>query len=78
VGAISALAARGAKIRWLALYQAARWIYDHGRQAWENLEPRERQRLGELVRKSKGRRANLTDREREELWSLVKKTATGR
>ena len=30
-----------------------------------------------MVRKSKGRRANLTDRERDRLWKLVKKAATG-
>ena len=36
---------------------------------------RERERLGALLRKSKGRRSNLSARERDELWSLVKKAA---
>jgi hypothetical protein len=45
--------------------------------AWSNLEPRERERVGQLVRQSKGRRANLTQREFDELRSLVKKAAVG-
>jgi hypothetical protein len=76
-GGPTRLITRGRAIPWLALYQAAKWIYSHGRRAWENLEPGERDRIGELVRKSKGRRSNLTQRERDQLWSLVKKGATG-
>ena len=69
--------ARGRAIPWLALYESGRFVYRHGKRAWNNLEPRERERVGELVRKSKGRRSNLTDRERDELWTLVKKAGTG-
>jgi hypothetical protein len=68
---------RGKAIPWLALYQSGKWIYGHGRRAWNNLEPRERQRLGDLLRKSKGRRSNLSARERDQLLSLVKKGVTG-
>ena len=39
--------------------------------------PSERAEIGRMIRKSKGRRANLTDRERDRLWKLVKKAATG-
>jgi hypothetical protein len=74
-GGFSKLVARGRAVPWLALYESGRWIYGHGRRAWGNLEPAERGRLGELLRKSKGRRANLTAKERDELWSLVKKAA---
>jgi hypothetical protein len=76
-GGITRLFTRGRAIPWLALYQSGRWIYGHGRQAWQNLEPTQRERLGELVRKSKGRRSNLSTQERDELWSLVKKAAIG-
>jgi hypothetical protein len=42
-----------------------------------NLSPAERERLGQLLRKSKGRRSNLTEREQRRVWELVKKAATG-
>jgi hypothetical protein len=76
-GTVSKLIARGRTVQWLALYETARVAYGHGKRAWNNLEPAERESLGKLLRKSKGRRSNLTDRERDELWSLVKKAATG-
>ena len=76
-GGISRLFTRGKAIPWLALYESGRWIYGHGRRAWRNLESGERERLGALVRKSKGRRANLSGNERDELWALVKKAAVG-
>jgi hypothetical protein len=76
-GTASKLIARARTVRWLALYETARMVYGHGKRAWNNLEPHERENIGYLVRKSKGRRSNLTDRERDELWSLVKKAATG-
>ena len=74
---IARLVARGRAIPWLTLYEAGRFAYTHGRQAWNNLRPAERERLGRLLRKSKGRAANLSQRERDELWSLVKKAAIG-
>ena len=77
-GAMSRLFARGRAVPWLTLYATGKWIYGHGRRAWNNLDAGERQKLGELVRKSKGRRANLSKRERDEFSSLVKKAVTGR
>jgi hypothetical protein len=74
---LTRLVARGRAVNWIALYEAARFVYRHGKQGWDNLTPEERSRLGELVRKSKGRRSNLTETERERLWALVKKAATG-
>jgi hypothetical protein len=76
-GTASKLIARARTVRWLALYETARMVYGQGKRAWDNLEPGERERIGSLVRKSKGRRSNLTDGERNELWTLVKKAATG-
>jgi hypothetical protein len=75
-GAITKLFTRGRAVPWLALYQSGKWVYGRGRRAWENLEPTERERLGRLLRKSKGRRSNLSTRERDELWALVKKAVT--
>jgi hypothetical protein len=77
VGGMSKLVARGKAVPWLALYETGKWVYSHGKRAWGNLEPKERDRLGGLLRKSKGRRSNLTTRERDELWSLVKKALSG-
>jgi hypothetical protein len=71
------LLTRGRAINWIALFEAGRFIYKHGKQRWDNLTPDERRRIGELVRKSKGRRSNLTDRERDRLWALVRKAMAG-
>jgi hypothetical protein len=76
-GALSRLVAGGRAVNWIALFEAARLAYRHGRRSWDNLTPDERRNLGELIRKSKGRRSNLTEVERERMWNLVKKAATG-
>jgi hypothetical protein len=76
-GAITKLVTRGRAIPWLALYQSGKWVYSHGRRAWQNLDPGERRQLGTLLRKSKGRRSNLSTREYDELGSLVKKAIIG-
>jgi hypothetical protein len=76
-GPVSWIITRGRALNWIALFEAARFLYRHGKRSWDNLTPDERQRLGELVRKSKGRRSNLTVAERDRLWELVKKAAAG-
>jgi hypothetical protein len=76
-GALSRLVSRGRAINWIALFEAARLVYRHGKRSWDNLTPDERRSLGELIRKSKGRRTNLTEVERERMWDLVKKAVTG-
>jgi hypothetical protein len=76
-GTASKLIARARTVRWLALYETARMVYGHGKRAWNNLEPHERENIGYLLRKSKGRRSNLSEGERNELWTLVKKAVTG-
>ena len=62
---------------WTALYKAATWLYGRGQQFWDNLAQGERSELGQLLRKSKGRRANLTTRESERLRELVRKGFSG-
>jgi hypothetical protein len=76
-GSVSKLIARGRTVQWLALYETARMVYGHGKRVWDNLEPSDRESIGKLLRKSKGRRSNLSDRERDQLWTLVKKAVTG-
>jgi len=76
-GTASKLLARARTVRWLALYETARMVYGHGKRAWDNLDSSERESIGKLLRKSKGRRSNLTESERNELRSLVKKAVTG-
>jgi len=76
-GGLTSLVARGRAINWIALYEAAKFVYGHGRRSWDNLTPSERAEIGRMLRKSKGRGTNLTERERERLWKLVKKAATG-
>jgi hypothetical protein len=61
------------RIRWVYVLEAARWIYSHGREGWERLSPRERQELGRIVRKTRGRPGHITPSEREELRRIVTK-----
>jgi hypothetical protein len=57
----------------------AQWLYRHGRERLErNLDARERAQLWELMRKSKGRPANLSARERDRFVRLVRQAARGR
>ena len=56
MGTTTKLLARAKNVRWLALYETARMVYGHGKRAWDKLEPYERENIGYLVRKSKGRR----------------------
>jgi hypothetical protein len=74
---LSNLVGRGRAVRWAALYEAARLVYGHGKRIYDNLSPAERERLGQLLRKSRGRRSNLTEREQRRVWELVRKAVTG-
>ena len=68
---------RGRAVQWAALYEAAKLVYGHGKRMYGNLSPAERERLGQLVRKSKGKRSNLDSREQRRIFELVKKSVTG-
>jgi hypothetical protein len=54
-------------VPWLMVLEGAFIARDH----WKHLTPEERERLRELIRKSKGLPKNLTAREREEVKQLV-------
>jgi hypothetical protein len=54
-------------IPWLALLEILR----AGKAHWDELDPADRRRLVELLRKSKGRAGNLTTRERRELREMA-------
>jgi hypothetical protein len=70
-------AARGRAVQWAALYEAAKLVYGQGRRMYDNLSPAERERLGQLMRKSRGRRTNLSEREQRRVWELARKALTG-
>jgi hypothetical protein len=77
--AVPSWAARFGKARWRAIFGAAKWLYGRGRERLErNLTPDERQELWGLLRKSRGRRYNLSAREQDRFKALVKRGATGR
>ena len=76
-GPLSRIARRGRVVQWAALYEAAKVIYGHGRRIYRNLSPAERERLGQLMRKSRGKRANLNEREQRRIFELVRKAVTG-
>jgi hypothetical protein len=74
---ISSVVRRGRAMRWAALYESAKVVYGHGRRMYRNLSPAERERLGQLMRKSRGKRSNLSEREQRRVWELVRKAVTG-
>ena len=64
-------------MRWVALYETAKVVYGHGKRLYNNLSPAERERLGQLLRKSRGKRSNLSEREQRRIFELVRKAITG-
>jgi hypothetical protein len=57
-------------VPWLLLFEVARGVHSH---VMDTLTPRERRRVSEILRKSRGRPGNLTKAEREELRQLAGK-----
>ncbi len=74
---VFSLIRRGRAVQWVALYEAAKMVYGHGKRLYANLSAAERERLGQLIRKSHGKRSNLSDREQRRVYELVKKAVTG-
>jgi hypothetical protein len=74
---IGSMVRTGRNIRWRALYETATLVYGHGKRMYNNLSPAERERMGQLLRKSRGRRSNLSDREQRRIFELVRKAITG-
>ncbi|MDP1847755.1 MAG: hypothetical protein Q8K79_08185 [Solirubrobacteraceae bacterium] len=58
---------------WLMVFELAVTLRKH----WRRLEPADRNRLGELVRKSQGRPHRLTADERADMRRLVAKLEPG-
>ena len=76
---LPAFASRFATARWRAVWTVAVWLFKQGRDRLNrNLEPNERSDLWNLMRKSKGRRSNLSGREQERFRRLVKMAVTGK
>jgi hypothetical protein len=71
------VSSRARAISWTALYKSAMWLYGKGQQFWDNLTAAERSELGSILRKSRGRRANLESREVDRLKDLVRKGYSG-
>ena len=69
-GAIAKLFARGKALPWARIYVLGEWAYRKGRAVHGGLSESDRTELGRLLRKSKGRRANLTHRDFERLRAL--------
>jgi hypothetical protein len=66
------------RVPWARVWVTAVWLV---RKAWDrvqkNLSEAERRELTELMRKSKGRRSNLTAKEQERFRLLVRQAAIG-
>jgi hypothetical protein len=78
VGSLSKLWARGRAIPWAVVWEVGRSLWFNSRDRVNaNLSSREREDLGTIVRKGRGRPWNLDDKERHRLVALVKKAATG-
>lgn len=67
---IAKLFTRGKALPWARIYFLSEWAYRKGRAAHGGLSGTERSELGRLLKKSKGRRGNLTGREFERLRTL--------
>jgi hypothetical protein len=73
-----ALRSRLRAIPWLVLWETARAVrYNASARVEDNLTGRERNHFRDLLRKSRGRRSNLSERERARLVLLFKKAVTG-
>lgn len=65
------------RFRWVLALRLARWIVIASRNAHGRLEPDERARLGDLLRRSRGRPRRLSRGQRSEVARLALK-AVGR
>ena len=66
------------RVPWMRLWLAAQWLYHQGRRRLErNLTESERAELLELMRRSKGRRGNLSRRQQSRFATLVKQGVRG-
>jgi hypothetical protein len=61
---------------WGAVIAAILWLATEGRKYWNRLTPDERQELLGLVKKSKGKRSNLSKQEQNRVIELLRKIAS--
>jgi hypothetical protein len=67
------------RLPWRRIWAISLWLAKKGRDRLErNLSESERQTLFDLMRKSKGRRRNLSKKEQERFVALVRQAVTGR
>lgn len=76
---MAGFAARFASVRWRVALDVARWLFKQGRERLDrNLTKEEQGELWDLLKRSRGRRVNLSSREQGRFMELVKQGATGR
>ena len=76
--AVTGFAARFAKVRWRLAWDVSKWLFKQGRERLDrNLTKDEQGELWALMKRSKGRRANLSSREQTRFADLVKKGVRG-
>ena len=69
---LKALAA-ARKVPWKRVMAAIVWLATAGREYWNRLTPDERREVLDLVKKSKGKRSNLSQREQDRVVALLEK-----
>ena len=72
---MAAMIKAGRKIPWAKVLIAAKFVYER---AQDNLTKAERNELGTLLKKTKGRSGNLSARDRTRMRNLAYKAATGK
>jgi hypothetical protein len=65
------------RIPWARVWTAILWLRTSGRKYWDRLTPGERKEVLNLMRKSMGRRSNLSKRELDRLMELFRKIIRG-
>ena len=66
------------RVPWVRAWLLAQWLYHQGRERLErNLDGPERAELWQLMKRSKGRPANLSASERNRFLALVRQAARG-
>ena len=73
---LKALAA-ARKVPWKRVMAAIVWLATAGREYWNRLTPDERREVLDLVKKSKGKRSNLSQREQDRIVALLEKVRRG-
>ena len=61
------------RVPWTKVWAAVIWMSTVGRKYWDRLTPAERRELRDLMRKSRGRRSNLSKKQRDRLVKLFDK-----